>query len=46
MSSEAAHARIDRGQKRALGFAIVGIALFLVWGWHDASTTGAAMSIG
>jgi len=39
--SEAALARIDRGQKRALGCAVVGIALFLIWGWHMSTAAGA-----
>jgi hypothetical protein len=40
MSSEAAIARIERGQKRALGCAVVGIALFWGWGWHDSTVAG------
>jgi hypothetical protein len=40
-NSDLALARIDGGQKRALGCAIVGIALFLIWGWHQSTAPGA-----
>ncbi len=40
-STEQALARIDRSQKRALGCAVVGIALFLIWGWHESTVPDA-----
>ncbi len=39
-NSDAALARIEGVQKRALACAVVGIVLFLIWGWHESTVPG------
>jgi hypothetical protein len=39
-NSDAALAKIEGVQKRALACAVVGIIFFLIWGWHESTVPG------